>query len=81
MEEENAPHAAENIDFQMQGRILEKLVHDNNSGDADGSNGVVEEESNDESDQRNVDSTIEGQNYFALGNYSNKENGTNYLIK
>lgn len=76
MEEENVPHSAENIDFQMQGERLEDLVHDYNSSDADQSNDGVEEESDDGNNQRNVEFAIEGQIFFALQNYSNEENDT-----
>ena len=79
MEEENVPHSVENIDFQVQGERLEELVRDNNSSEADESNEVAEEESEDGSDQRIVDFIIEGQNYFALGKYIHDENDTNSI--
>lgn len=74
MEEENVPHSAENIDFQMQGERLEDLVHDYNSSDADESNDAGDD--NDGNNQINIDFAIEGQIFFALQNYSNEENDT-----
>lgn len=50
MEEENFPHSAENIDFQMQGDRLDELTYDNDSSDTDESNEFVDEENDDGND-------------------------------
>ena len=74
MEEENVPHSAENIDFQMQGDRLENPLYDNNSSDADESSELVDEENDDGNDQGIIDFPMQGQNYFSLGRYDNEDN-------
>ena len=76
MEEENVPHSAENIDFQMQRDSLEELTYDNDSSNTDESNEFVDEENDAGNDQGNVDFLMQGQNYFALGRYHYEDNDT-----
>ena len=76
MEEENVPHSAENIDFQMQGDCLDELTYDNDSSDTDESNEFVDEENDDGNDQGNVDFLMQGQDYFAVRRYHYEHNDT-----